>query len=425
MDFVAIIINITKVFTKFRVIIFIFPVFHLLTNCTEIIDKNGVTAPRIVNIEPVANTVELPDGTKQQMNGIYSGSSETGFLDKTPILKWNGNLLNIYTGSDDYTVYALKGGIRNDSLIFEGASINGSEHIKMSASIQSAGLINTTFSEGNISFACQLKYSDSKIIDETHITFRKKLVKDLSTYTIIIHDGGSNGYFASNSLGGIKHGGLTGANGMEVDVNISHDGIPFLFHDPEFEPGNINSDFCLGPVTDYKMEDIKLLALLPDGSKVPTLDEALNTILNQTNIKTVWLDIKNANSIAPVVEIIKKYYAKAELLNRTIEIFIGLPGEDAVNEFKTVTVFERASILTELSPDVVQAIDADAWGPQWDTGTNSPEQISYVHSLGKRVFCWTIDDPAFFNLFSENTQPDGIITNNPQKMIYEYLIKNN
>jgi glycerophosphoryl diester phosphodiesterase len=413
-----------KIFTRFLKIIIIFPSFFLITSCTETIEKNSITAPQVVAITPVANTVDLGSDSKLLMNGIYYNAKGVGFLAKNPILCWNGDMLNIYTGSD-YTTYALKGGIRNDSLVFEGYSTDGDTHIVINAAFSSTDELMASFSSGKLAFECAIVASDGQTTEKMKIHFQKKLTNILNNYTIIIHDGGGNDVYSSNSLGGIKHGALSGANGMELDVNVSQDGVPFLFHDDEFKYDNINSDFCVGPVTNYKIEDIKLLAVLPDGSRVPTLDEALNTILTGTNIQIVWLDIKNTNSIEPGLALINKYKAKAALLNRTFEILIGLPTQDAIDTYKAGKGTKTAGVLTELPPDVVLAIDADVWGPQWDTGVNSNSQISYVHSFGKKVFCWTIDDPAFFSMFTGNTKPDGIITNDSQKMIYEYLFQNN
>jgi glycerophosphoryl diester phosphodiesterase len=406
----------------FYLILLCSPLF--LSYCTEIVSNNGIVASRAISISAVPGAVELSDGLKLQMNGIYSNSNNTSFLAEAPIIYWTNDLMNIYT-SDNYTTYALKGGIRNDSLIFKGISLDGAGKISVEAGFSSAGEIGAKLSTGKISFKCYF-YSNNNVLEKkTTISFNRKISKNLSGYTIIVHDGGGNDAYSSNSLGGIRHSGLTGANGMEIDISLSRDGIPFCFHDPEFKSDNINSDFCTGPVTNFSMEDIKILALLPDGSRVPTLNEALNTIVNETYVKTVWLDIKNAKAISACIPIIEKFKARAASLNKTIEIFVGLPSQEAIDEFIAIEEAIRPLVLTELPPDIVQQINADVWGPQWDNTINSPDQISFVHSLGKRVFCWTIDDPGFYAQFSGATVPDGIITNDCQKMIYEYLIQNN
>jgi len=398
------------------------PIF--LSYCTEIVSNNGITASRAVSVPAVPNAVELSDALKLQMNGIYTNSDNSGFLAETPIIHWTSNLMNIYT-AENYTTYALKGGIRNDSLIFKGISLNGAGKINVEAGFASAADMNSKISSGKVTFDCYFYSNNNVLQKKTQITFLRKTIYNLNNYTMIIHDGGGNDTYSSNSLGGIRHSGLTGANGMELDINISSDGIPFCFHDPEFKSDNVNSDFCVGPVTNYKMEDIKLLAQLYDGSKIPTLDEALNVILNDTYAKIVWLDIKNSSAIGACLPVIQKYKNKAAGQGKSFEIFLGLPSQDAVDQFTSLEAAARPQVLTELPPEIVQQINADVWGPQWDNTINTPDQISFVHSLGKRVFCWTIDDPGFYAQFSGTTIPDGIITNDAQKMIYEYLKQNN
>lgn len=398
----------------------------LFTFCTEIIDKNGVTAPKTITLPTVSNTVELSDGLKLQMNGIYSGNAQSILIGSNPVLNWNKNLLNLYTGNDYYT-FVLKGGIRNDSLIFKGVSLDGVTKLDIETSFTSETDLTNMLTNGTVSFLCTFHSPNGTLIEKTRIYYTKKITNNLNNYLIIAHDGGGNDIFSSNSIAGIRQSNYTGANGMELDINISADGIPFCFHDDYFKFDNINSDFCVGPVTNFNMEDIKLLALLPDGGRVPTLDEALNTIVTLTSFETVWLDIKNASAIQPAIDAIKKYRTRAAALNRTVEVFIGLPTAEAVAQYKAANINpnQRPSILTELPPDVVQDINADAWGPQWDNSLNSAEQIAFIHSLGKRVLCWTIDDPGFFKQFQSSVKPDGIITNDPPKMIYEYLIQNN
>ncbi len=416
-------IHILNKIATFLLLLILMPALLLLDGCTETIGGNQITNPKNITIKSLNGAVELTGELKSAMTGIYAGGNGSSFLGKHPILRWNGNILNVYT-DNNYDSFALRGGIIDARLVFVGTSMNDGRTLSLEAGFRSEEEMQNNIFTGSVSFACSSFSPEGEFMEEINITPYKKIRNDIDGHIIFSHHGGGSCNYSDNSSLAIKYSGIIGVNGIEIDINLSQDGIPFLFHDPVFDNENVISDFCSGPVTNFTMEDIKLLSLLQDGSRIASLEDALNIVLNQTDIKTVWLDIKNPNAISACIDIINKYNRKSIEANKNLDVFIGLPTEETVAEYKNINSSGKHKSLAELSAEVVLELDADAWGPQWD-GQYDQAQIGFIHSLGKKVFCWTIDDPVFYKQFSKVNKPDGIITNLPQKMIYEYIIQNN
>lgn len=408
----------------YKLIPLLFLIFFPVISCTEIIEDVGLNTPGVLNITPVEGASEPPESFKLLMNGVYEAFNPLLNSRQDVVVRWSGKILNLFM-ERNYTTYALKGGIRNDSLIFSGYSTDGKRRIILGAEFKSAGEMQASLKNGNQTFTISLITKGGKSFDRVILTFKKKLTIDLNAFVVFAHaSGGPEGGYSYNSLSGIKFISMTGANGIEMDLNVSKDKIPFIFHDESFDPSNIQSDFLVGPVDRHNIEDIKLLGFLPDGTRIPTLDEALNSVLINTSVNNVWLDIKNPAAIAPSLPVIEKYVSKAETEGRILNVYIGIPDNPVLNEYKTLAPAGRHKVLTELSLSVLSEINADAWGPQFNGEYYSPENMASARNSGRKIFLWTIDDPEFYKTNTGLLKPDGIITNASQKMIYEYLIQN-
>lgn len=74
--------------------------------------------------------------------------------------------------------------------------------------------------------------------------------------------------------------------GIELDVHLSRDGIPIVFHDEEMTrmTGEV------GEVKEYSLNELKAMRLIPGDASIPTLAEALDLIGGQV---PVLVEVKN------------------------------------------------------------------------------------------------------------------------------------
>ena len=258
------------------------------------------------------------------------------------------------------------------------------------------------------------------------LTYNRPLNNSPEGFKIIGHRGGgrnSDRLFASeNSVQMLMIAERLGANAVEIDVKLTKDKIPVLFHDENLSLRLINESYFVGSISNYTYDQLQSFVTLKNGGKIPTLEEALDTVLEKTNIKLVWLDIKSEGLIADVTKVQKKYVNKAKALKNDLEILIGLPTEEAVNEYMSLKDKKDIPSLCELSIENVRATNAIVWAPRWSLGLQNTES-EIMHGDGRRVFTWTLDEQEFIKYYIESGNFDGILTNYPTVVAYEYYIK--
>jgi glycerophosphoryl diester phosphodiesterase len=252
------------------------------------------------------------------------------------------------------------------------------------------------------------------------LTYSKALKN--GEFIIIGHRGGgrnSDRHPASeNSIEMIKYSEQLGANGVEIDVQNTHDRIPVLFHDTYMSKRLIREDCFIGKISDYTYKQIRAFCTLKNGEKIPTLRESLDFIIDSSDHKFVWLDVKNAGDLKEIIDIQKEYIAKAKNANRKIEILIGAPSEESRNE---LLKYDYASIpsICELEESEVYKLKSKAWAPRWSLGLLS-DRVNAVHAQGLKAYVWTLDEPQFIRKYLKLSAFDGILTNYPSIVAYEY-----
>lgn len=89
--------------------------------------------------------------------------------------------------------------------------------------------------------------------------------------------------------------------GIEMDVQLSKDGIPVVFHD--FKLGRVardaNNQPVSGKVCDYTLSELKSFHLMNSDAKIPTFEEFLSLVRGQVPI-IVELKIENADTTLEV-----------------------------------------------------------------------------------------------------------------------------
>jgi glycerophosphoryl diester phosphodiesterase len=91
-------------------------------------------------------------------------------------------------------------------------------------------------------------------------------------HTTIISHRAAMGEAPANTLAGVRAA-LHSADAMEIDIQLSKDGVPVLMHDPTVDATTNLS----GPVRDFTVEELSM-ANAGDGEHVPTLAEVLQLV---------------------------------------------------------------------------------------------------------------------------------------------------
>ena len=173
---------------------------------------------------------------------------------------------------------------------------------------------------------------------------------------------------SENSVEMIKLASRFGATGVEIDVRMTKDGVPILFHDATLNERVVQQNGLLGPIENYTYQQLQTLVRLTNGEHIPTLRQALEAVVYNTPLDFVWLDTKYNGPMQVMKDLQAEFRAKASAINRTLEIVIGIPDENVLKNFKQLSSYQNIPSLVELDKNIAQEVNARIWAPQWTLG---------------------------------------------------------
>jgi glycerophosphoryl diester phosphodiesterase len=380
-------------------------------------------------------TTSIPDHSKNRMEGVYQISEGNGFFNNKAVVKWvDADLLSIFCEKDG-AYLVLKGGVSNSSLLFEGtwrysygtetglvrltiSPENGGTELLGDSTSNFTVIFEGNFGQGNDQPGKTLIFNFSRAFSPSVIS---------RDFKIVAHRGGgrNSDYLgvSENTTDMIALSEQRGSNGIEIDVKLSKDGVPFIYHDSDVNLRLVQKSVIWGKIEDFTFPQLKALITLKNGQLIESLDEMLEYVLEQTKLKFVWLDMKSGmDDMAKVIPIQQDYLQRAAAIGRDLEILIGLPTQDKVDQFLVVSNFQDIDNLCELETSLVRQTDAEVWGPRWTLGLQTAE-VSAMHSEGREVITWTLDDPNWIRSFVQDGDFDGILTNYPTAVAYSYYVQ--
>jgi glycerophosphoryl diester phosphodiesterase len=262
---------------------------------------------------------------------------------------------------------------------------------------------------------------------EINFEYKHPLQKGPPFHIIAHRGGGRNNDLlpaSENSLEMIHLASRMGANGVEIDVQLTKDGIPVLYHDDKLNDRLTKKTGIHGPVNEYTLDELNKEVELKRGGKIPTLQDALYTIIYNTPLQFVWLDIKTDAPLASIHQLQKIYTAKAKEAGRNVEIAFGVPDEKVLQNFMRLPAYQEIPAVCELEQDSATKIGADLWATSWTKGLQL-EEVSAAQQKGMRAVAWTLDVPRKIKEFMRQGQFNGIVTNRPSAVAYEYYRRQN
>jgi glycerophosphoryl diester phosphodiesterase len=369
------------------------------------------------------------------MEGVYQISQGNEFFKDKAVLKWNDpDLLSIFCEKDG-AYMVLRGGVSGSSLLFEGTwrysygTETGLARLTISPENGGTELLGDSTANFTVEFDGNFGEGNDQPNKTLRINFTRKFSPAVldRDFKIVAHRGGgrNSDYLgvSENTTAMIALAEQRGSNGIEIDVKLSKDGIPFIYHDSDINLRLVEKSVIWGEIEDFTFPQLKTLITLKNGEKIESLDEMLEHVLNNTNLNFVWLDMKSEkNDMSNVIPIQQDYLQRAALMGRDLRILIGLPTQDKVDQFLAVPDYQDLNNLCELSTDIVRQTDAEVWGPRWTLGLQTAE-VDAMHSEGREVITWTLDDPNWIRSFISEGNFDGILTNYPTAVAYSFYVQ--
>ena len=128
------------------------------------------------------------------------------------------------------------------------------------------------------------------------------------------------------------------------------------------------------------------------------------------------------NDLPEVIPLQQEIMNQAAAMGRNLEIIIGLPTAEKIEQFVSYPSYETVLSLNEFEPADVRFTDSEFWGPRWTLGTQNNE-VQAMHAEGRRVITWTMDDPNFISQYINEGEFDGMVTNYPSLVAYYHYIQ--
>lgn len=379
----------------------------------------------------IKNPLPVSASVKKRISGIYTVQAGQVDFGKQVVLHWDGEFLSIFC-EKNVAYMVLHYSRLDSSIVFEGywrfaqSDRTGLVYFRISPDEGGSELLQSANQPAKIILRGSVGENNDKPSKPVVLSFVRNYKTQADDFLIVGHRGGGRNSdrlpFSENSLAMLLFAGKIGANGVEIDIRLTKDGVPILFHDESFSTRLVNSDYMVGPVSNYKFDQIRTYARLINGEIIPTLEEALETILNKTTIRFVWLDVKSTDAVPKIVAIQKKILAQAAQQNRKLDIVFGIPDEDILNAYLSQPDRNEIPSLCELSTDDVRRTNALFWGPRWTLGTVRGD-VDRLHGEGRKVIVWTLDLPQFITEYLRDGDFDGILTNYPTLVAYHHYIR--
>jgi glycerophosphoryl diester phosphodiesterase len=208
-----------------------------------------------------------------------------------------------------------------------------------------------------------------------------------------------------------------------VDVRLTRDKVAFIYHDSDINIRLTKKGPLSGEIKAYSWQELDSYVRLIHGEKIPTLEAVLTFVVDSTKLNFVYLDMKeDKEAMAVVIPIQQKILQRAHDKGREVTIVVGIPSTDVLNDLMTYPDYQTIPSLCELTVDDVRTANSIVWAPRWTMGTQN-DLVNQMHTEGKTVICWTIDNPAWIKDFLNNGLFDGLLTNFPSVVTYYHYIQ--
>lgn len=409
----------------------------LMVSCEMQIDYD-LPVPTFSDGSSLLKSKPLSDSTMYLMEGIYKVTQGSDIFGDTLVLKKTRDKISLF-GNKNGGYFICDAGSKDSQIILEGYwrfALNDRTGLARFTFTNASKLIDGSSLEIKITASGEYSNGNSMPGIPISIELVKKFSNRLKSDPFIIgaHRGGGRTSdllpVSENSVAMIKFTEYLGSTGIEIDVTLTKDKVPVLYHDVDLNTRLIQKGPLYGAIHDYTFKQLRSLVKLIHGEDIPTLEEAFASTLNDTKLSFIWMDIKDPESLPTVIQLQKKYLDLAKSKKRDLSILIGVPTEEVYNTLKTNQDYQSIPSLCELSADQLKALNSQCWAFRWTLGLQEEEVIK-MHEQGRKCLVWTLDVPKFTEIYttyggSDATRRfDGLLTNYPSILAYYHYVRHN
>lgn len=397
----------------------------------------GCTGPEVAPIPAFADGGLLRLGTPltqashELLEGRFTVDHGRDLLGPDVVLTTGKNTITLSSGKEAGVVALQAACLTGDRLIMEGHWRRPRGHevglvrLELTDAAAARDLCNDQEPTGDLHFEGKWGEGSDALEGALELSFEAPLIPYRGRFFSISHHGACEPSdtcgVSPNTLQTMLLAERYGATAMEVDVRATEDGIPILFHDPAFNASSTRGVFCQGPVGDQTLDQIQANCRLAHGETIPTVEQGLDLLLDETLMDFAYLDVKVPEALAESARLAAKINKRADTVGRKFRAVVALTTIEVTDAWHAFLedATDVPPCLMEYDPDLVVELGCVAWGPTWTAGPRS-DDVKKVREAGARVVYWTLNDDHFIEEFLRATNPDGAITARTGLLMYLY-----
>jgi glycerophosphoryl diester phosphodiesterase len=237
------------------------------------------------------------------------------------------------------------------------------------------------------------------------------LVKQLNHEFVVIGHRGDPRMAPENTLPSIISAFDMGAGMVEIDVQLSRDGVPVVFHDEDTLGRTTNGRGRVGDLTLAQLKQLDAGSWQSSrwaGTRIPTLAEAM--VAARARGGRLLIDLKEEAMGAAIADVIRQVRFPSHMLvvgawteTQRADAIRHLPGAQVLKTDSEPTTWTAADFEAERSRGIAGFEVGDNWTPGF---------IEAAHAHGMPVYAYTInDEPTMRRLIALGI--DGIETDDP------------
>jgi len=220
-------------------------------------------------------------------------------------------------------------------------------------------------------------------------------------FPLVIAHRGASAEKPENTLAAFRRALARGADGLELDVRLTRDGVPVVFHDATLR----RLTGAPGRLATRSWRELKKLRVRGAGS-IPRLADVLALVRGRA---VVQIELKRGTTVAPVVRVIRRARAAGWVILASFETGLVRRARRLAPEIP------RMLIAKGRSPDkllrTMTALGAAGLSLHHHAVRNRA-LVTRIHRQGGTVWCWTVNTaPAMRRLAARGV--DAILSDNP------------
>ena len=230
---------------------------------------------------------------------------------------------------------------------------------------------------------------------------------------VLAHRGGAE-ESNENTLESFDYSQSLGCEFIETDVQVSSDGIPYIFHDDDLKR-ILNNPIRFDSLSSNEIDELSIF----NSCKIPKLSD---TLLRFPNL-CFQIDFKTDEVVMPALDVINEMNVfdrvciasfNSKRLQNVRSLYPDLCISMGPNEvFKTLLA--SFNLYKGGIPGDCLQIPMSYYGIK----IVSKRFVDFVHSRGLKIMIWTINDIKTFK-YLINLEVDGIITDKP-KLLFQTI----